>query len=101
MGVDKQHYTGPHDYQNVPYYAFPGNAREAMEFYQTVFGGELNIMTFGQMGDPSLPAEMADLIARAPLRRRHRARVFRLRRGHGHRPALRYRQPPLAVPVER
>jgi PhnB protein len=33
-----------------PYLSFDGNAREAMEFYQSVFGGELNLMTFGDMG---------------------------------------------------
>ncbi len=27
-----------------------GKAREALEFYQSVFGGELNVMTFGDMG---------------------------------------------------
>lgn len=27
-----------------------GKAREAMEFYQSVLGGELSVMTFGQMG---------------------------------------------------
>jgi PhnB protein len=34
-----------------PYLNFPdAQAREAMEFYQSVMGGELNIMTFGDMG---------------------------------------------------
>ena len=33
-----------------PYFGFDGNAREAMEFYRDVFGGDLNIMTFGDMG---------------------------------------------------
>ncbi len=34
-----------------PYVNFPdAQAREAMEFYQSVMGGELNIMTFGDMG---------------------------------------------------
>jgi PhnB protein len=33
-----------------PYLSFDGNAREAMEFYRDVFGGELNVMTFGDMG---------------------------------------------------
>ena len=34
-----------------PYLNFPdGKAREAMEFYQSVLGGELNVMTFGDMG---------------------------------------------------
>lgn len=27
-----------------------GRARDAMEFYQSVLGGELSLMTFGQMG---------------------------------------------------
>ena len=34
-----------------PYLNFPdGKAREAMEFYASVLGGELNVMTFGEMG---------------------------------------------------
>ena len=33
-----------------PYLNFDGNAREAIEFYKGVFGGELNVMTFGDMG---------------------------------------------------
>lgn len=33
-----------------PYLNFDGNAREAMEFYQSVLGGQLDVMTFGQMG---------------------------------------------------
>ncbi|HEY8455353.1 MAG TPA: VOC family protein [Actinopolymorphaceae bacterium] len=38
-----------------PYINFPGNARQAMQFYQTVFGGELTLATFGEFGaqDPS------------------------------------------------
>ena len=34
-----------------PYLAFDGNAREALEFYKEVFGGELALMTFGDMGE--------------------------------------------------
>jgi len=34
-----------------PYLNFDRTTREAMEFYQSVFGGELNVMTFGDMGD--------------------------------------------------
>ncbi|MDQ4119021.1 MAG: VOC family protein [Actinomycetota bacterium] len=34
-----------------PYLSFDGNAREAMEFYKEVFGGELVVMTFGEMGE--------------------------------------------------
>ncbi|HEY0639708.1 MAG TPA: VOC family protein [Pseudonocardiaceae bacterium] len=33
-----------------PYLNFDGTAREAMEFYRSVFGGELSLMTFGDMG---------------------------------------------------
>lgn len=33
-----------------PYIGFLDNAREAMEFYQSVFGGELDLNTFGQFG---------------------------------------------------
>lgn len=32
-----------------PYLSFRDTAREAMEFYQSVFGGDLNVMTFGDM----------------------------------------------------
>jgi PhnB protein len=38
-----------------PYLTFRGNAREAMEFYQSIFGGTLNLMTFGQYGPPDAP----------------------------------------------
>jgi PhnB protein len=34
-----------------PYITFAGNAREAMEFYQSVFGGELDVSTWGEMPD--------------------------------------------------
>lgn len=34
-----------------PYLNFPdAQAREALEFYQSVLGGELSVMTFGDMG---------------------------------------------------
>jgi PhnB protein len=33
-----------------PYIGFDGNAREAMEFYKEVFGGELTMNTFGEFG---------------------------------------------------
>jgi len=33
-----------------PYISFRGNAREAMEFYQSVFGGKLDTTTFGEGG---------------------------------------------------
>jgi PhnB protein len=39
-----------------PYVTFPGNAREAMEFYKEVFGGTLTMSTFGEFGtdDPAV-----------------------------------------------
>ena len=33
-----------------PYLSFRDNAREAMEFYQSVFGGTLTVNTFGEYG---------------------------------------------------
>ena len=33
-----------------PYIGFSNNAREAMEFYRDVFGGELAMTTFGETG---------------------------------------------------
>jgi PhnB protein len=33
-----------------PYISFNNNARQAMEFYKTVFGGELTLSTFGEAG---------------------------------------------------
>lgn len=38
-----------------PYISFAGNAREAMEFYETVFGGTLRLNTFGEYGDADAP----------------------------------------------
>jgi PhnB protein len=35
-----------------PYLHFRNTARSAMEFYHSVFGGELTVQTFGEMGDP-------------------------------------------------
>jgi len=34
-----------------PYITFAGNAREAMEFYQSALGGQLEVNTFGEYGD--------------------------------------------------
>jgi PhnB protein len=35
-----------------PYITFAGNARDAMEFYQSALGGELTMNTFGEFGNP-------------------------------------------------
>ena len=48
-----------------PYLSFKDTARDAMEFYQSVFGGELFISTFGDMGDPG--ATEANLVMHASL----------------------------------
>jgi PhnB protein len=48
-----------------PYLTFAGSAREAMEFYQSVLGGNLTVNTFSQYGteDPAL----ADKVMHAML----------------------------------
>lgn len=48
-----------------PYISFKDNAREAMEFYRDVFGGTLDINTFGQYGAPEGPE--ADKVMHAML----------------------------------
>ena len=48
-----------------PYLTFNGNAREALEFYRSVLGGELTINTFGQFGAPD-PA-LADRVMHGML----------------------------------
>ena len=48
----------------IPYLAFRDQAREAMEFYRTVFGGDLQATTFAQAG---YPTGDADLVMHARL----------------------------------
>jgi PhnB protein len=48
-----------------PYIAFAGTAREAMEFYKSVFGGTLTLNTFGEFGAPD--AALNDKIMHALL----------------------------------
>jgi PhnB protein len=38
-----------------PYLNFNGNARQALQFYQSVFGGELNLNTFADFGAKDSP----------------------------------------------
>jgi PhnB protein len=40
-----------------PYLSFRDNAREALEFYRSVFGGELTLMTFADLHASEDPAE--------------------------------------------
>jgi PhnB protein len=49
-----------------PYISFTDNAREAMEFYQTVFGGSLVLNTFGEFGGAD-EAPFADKIMHGML----------------------------------
>jgi PhnB protein len=48
-----------------PYLTFNGNAREAMEFYRSVLGGELTVNTFGEFGPAD--AAIADKVMHARL----------------------------------
>ena len=38
-----------------PYISFESNARQAMEFYRDVFGGDLRMNTFGEFGQADSP----------------------------------------------
>ena len=52
----------------TPYLHFPGTAREALEFYQSVFGGELVMHTFAEFGrDPSRPDAIAHGMLQGPV----------------------------------
>ena len=48
-----------------PYISFTDDARQAMEFYKEVFGGTLNVSTFGEAGAAGSPD--ADKIMHAML----------------------------------
>ncbi|KZB79368.1 VOC family protein [Amycolatopsis regifaucium] len=48
-----------------PYISFAGDARQAMEFYKSVVGGELTLNTFGEYGMADSP--VADQIMHAQL----------------------------------
>jgi len=45
-----------------PYLSFSNSARQAMEFYKSVFGGELRTMTFGEGGMPHDPSESSKVM---------------------------------------
>jgi PhnB protein len=49
-----------------PYLGFRDNARDAMEFYQSVFGGRLDLSTFAELHASEDPAE-ADKIMHSML----------------------------------
>ncbi len=50
----------------APYLNFDGNCREAMEFYQSVFGGSLDVSTFGDLY-PDESADRKDKIMHAAI----------------------------------
>ena len=50
-----------------PYITFNGEARQAMEFYQSVFGGELNVMSFADLPDMPTGPEEKDKVMHAML----------------------------------
>lgn len=45
-----------------PYLSFRDNARQAMDFYRDVFGGELNVNTFGEYHASQDPTETDKLM---------------------------------------
>ena len=45
-----------------PYLTFGGNAREAMEFYNAAFGGELTLQTYKEMNMAQSPDQDLSLI---------------------------------------
>ncbi len=48
-----------------PYISYPGSARQALEFYRGVFGGDLRLNTFGEAG--GFGAQDADKIMHGML----------------------------------
>lgn len=50
-----------------PYLNFDGSARDAIEFYASVFGGEPTISTFGDLQVPGVDASEADKVMHSQL----------------------------------
>lgn len=50
-----------------PYLSFRSNAREAIEFYQSVFGGDVEISTFGEYEDMVEDPSEKELIMHSQL----------------------------------
>jgi PhnB protein len=50
-----------------PYLFFGGNCRDAFTRYKEIFGGELSLMTMGDVPGEAPPADKADLIIHASL----------------------------------
>ncbi len=50
-----------------PYLSFKDNAREAMEFYHSVLGGELTVSRFGDMPESGVAPGEEDLVMHAQI----------------------------------
>ena len=50
-----------------PYLNFRGDARAAIEFYHSVFGGELTVSTFEELGGPDVPDDERSLVMHSQL----------------------------------
>lgn len=50
-----------------PYLNFRGNARQALEFYHSVFGGELTVSSFAELGMTDVPEAERDLVMHGQL----------------------------------
>jgi PhnB protein len=50
-----------------PYLSFTGNARDALEFYRSVFGGELTISTYGEFQMAEAGSADADRVMHGQL----------------------------------
>lgn len=50
-----------------PYISFADNAREAMDFYASVFGGEPTVTTFGEFQMPGIDEDEADKVMHSQL----------------------------------
>ena len=75
-----------------PYLSFDGKAREAMDFYHDVFGGEMTAQTFAEGGMSQGPDD-ADLIMHAQLEAAERHDADGLRHAAEHAvPAAGWRQ---------
>lgn len=50
-----------------PYLFFAGNCREAMEFYQSIFGGKLEMQTYDEMTDSNADESLKGKVMHASL----------------------------------
>lgn len=52
----------------TPYLFFSGECREAVQFYRDCLGGELEVMTYGQMQGEGCPLAIKDRVMHATLK---------------------------------